>query len=116
MSSDGSSPARMEWADSISTPRRHELAAQPLAVEQLLGLRRRLLDAGRVLVDLRHRIIIVELHAVEAELLVLADFRRKRHLLAHRRAERISPHADVPGAKREPVLAASAVASHSNRL
>src|SRR5206468_6571174 len=50
-----------------------------------------------------HDVVIVELHAVEPELLVFLDLGGKGHFLAHRRAERVGAHADVPGAEGETV-------------
>ena len=82
-----------------------ELAEEPLAVEDLLDLGRRLHERLRVGVDLvgRHDVVVVELDAVEAELLVLADLGGEGDFLADGRAEGVGAGADVPGAEGEAV-------------
>ena len=45
-------------------------------------------SGGRVLVDLRHDVVVVELHAVEAELLVFAHLGGEGHFLADLGTER----------------------------
>ena len=60
-------------------------------------------------------VVVVELHAVEAELLVFADLGGEGDFLADRRAERIGAGADVPGAEGEAV-AARLGKSHSSFL
>src|SRR5207248_8235457 len=86
----------------LPQPGRDEFAEQALAVEQFLDLGSAALAARRVKVGLDH-VVVVELHAVEAELLVLAHLGGEGDLLARRRAERIGAGADVPGAEGEAV-------------
>src|SRR5262249_27092461 len=82
--------------------RRDELAEQALAFEDFLDLRSASEGFGRRQVGLDN-IIVVELHAVEAEVLVLAALGRKGDLLAHRRPKGVGAHADVPGTEREAI-------------
>ena len=70
-------------------PGRDELGHQPFAVEHLLDLRGLLDDLGRRQVfQVRHGVVVVELDAVEAELLVHLQFLGKRHRRPHGRARR----------------------------
>ena len=60
---------------------------------------------GRLLINLRHRIVIVKLHALEAELFVNLQLLRELHARPNRRAERIGAFVNVPRTEREPVIA-----------
>src|SRR5262249_21263132 len=95
--------------------RGHELGEQALAVEDLLQLRGALLERRRVLVDVRHGVVVVKLHAVEAEFPVLAQLGGEGDLLADLGAERVAAGADVPGAEGEAV-GALAGRGHSSFL
>ena len=59
---------------------------------------------GREVVHPRHDVVIVELHAVEAERLVEREFLLVREGLADFGAERVGAFADVPGAEGEAVF------------
>src|ERR1700677_733025 len=79
-----------------------ELAEEPLPFQHLAdadGLPFRLLGSQ---VEW-NGVVVVKLHAVEAELLVFANLGREGHLFANRRTERIAAGADVPGAKGEAI-------------
>src|SRR5438105_3873424 len=92
-----------------------ELGEETLAVEDLLEPAGSLLERRRVLVDVGHGVVIMELNAVEAEFFVLAQLGGEAHFLAHLGAERVAAGADVPGAKGEAV-AAFAGRGHSSFL
>ena len=78
---------------------------QALVLEHPLDLRPLLGDLrGRELLQARHHVVVVELHAVEAERLVERNFSFVREGRAHFGAERIGAFADVPRAKGEAVF------------
>ena len=79
-----------------------DLDEQALAVEDLLDLGDPLERARPVEVG-RDDVVVVELDAVEAQLLVRLELAGVLHLLADRRPERVGPGADVPGAEGEAV-------------
>src|SRR5262249_38428036 len=87
---------------------------QAFAVEDLFQLGSGLGDRLRVGVDQvgRHSVVVVELHAVEAELLVLAELAGEGQLLANRRPERVGAGADVPGTEGESIAARSRCRGH----
>src|SRR5207244_4480763 len=81
---------------------RDELAEEALIVEHLLDLAtgvgsRRGRQVGRA------DVVVVTLHAIETELLVLADLGRESDLVANGRAERVGAGADIPGTEGEAV-------------
>src|SRR5207244_1364297 len=105
--------AAVDGARVLPEPRGDELAEESLAFEHLLYLLCPLLGASGVEVGPAH-VVVVELHAVEAELLVLADLGGELDLAAHRRPERVGPRADVPGAEGETVTAVGSAHSSSS--
>src|SRR5262249_47995383 len=60
--------------------------------------------------------VVVELNAVEAELLVFAELAGEGDFLTDFRAERVAAGADVPGAEGEPVLGLLIGGGHSSFL
>ena len=84
-------------------PRGDKLAEEPFVSEHLLDLgdplhRLRVVEIGR------HDVVIVKLHAIKAELLVLANLGGKLHVLADLGAERIAARRDIPGAEGKAVF------------
>ena len=84
--------------------RRDELGGQPFAVEdllELLGLLDDLSGGHLEVAHARHGVVVVELDAVEADLLVAGELLGEGHGLADFGPERIGAFVDVPGTKRE---------------
>src|SRR5262249_508690 len=93
----------------------HKLAKEAFIIEQFFCLGSAAF--GRLRVEIRlHGIIIVQLHAVKAELSVLANLGRKRHLFARSWPNRIFTCNDVPGPERETVALFSLNRSHLSFL
>src|SRR5438094_160226 len=84
-----------------------ELAKQALAVEDLLDRGDDVRRLGGIAIC-GDDVVVVKLHAVEAELPVLAQLGGEGDLLANGGTEGVGPHADVPRAEGEAI--ASAVA------
>ena len=84
--------------------RRDELRREPLVGEPPLQCLRYAADLrGREVVQVRHRVVVVELHVVETQLLVAAKLVVERPLRSHRGSEGVGSLVDVPRAEREPV-------------
>ena len=107
--------AAVDGAGMLPEARGQELAEQALVVEYLLNLGDAALRfSGREFGG--DYVVVVELHAVEAELLVFADLGREGDLGANRRAERVGAGADVPGAEGETVSSGRCDGGHSSIL
>src|SRR5262245_15308163 len=102
-------PRAVGWVAAVDGPRifpeawRDELAKEPFAIEPLLDLADAAHGFGRPEIG-RHDIVVMKLHAVEAEFLVFPDLGGEGNVAAHRRAEWIGSRADVPGTKGEPIF------------
>src|SRR5262249_55029999 len=77
--------------------RRDKLCKQAFAIEDFLQLGGGLFQRARVVVDVGDGVVIVELDAIEAELLVFTELGGEGQLLANRRTEWVSACTDVPG-------------------
>ena len=82
--------------------RRDELGDNSLAIENLLCLLGFLHDLVVGDIHAGHRVIVVELHALKAELLDQLELLRSGHGLSHRGSEYVGPFVDVPRAEGEP--------------
>ena len=97
--------APVDAAGIFPQSRRDELRHQPFPLEDLLELFRFAFHfRGRLAVDVGHRVIVVQLHTLETQLLVRCQFLGKLDRGAYRRSKRIGAFADVPRPKRKTVV------------